>query len=171
MSEAPFRIEPLSDHDRSEFDCGVDALNAYLARQVGQDRRRRMSFCFVAVEQATRRVAGYYTLSATGIELSDLPPDIQKRLPRYPSVPAVRIGRLAVDQRYRGQRLGGALLFDAIQRTVASDIAAFAVIVDAKDDIAAAFYSHFGFQPLTNKPLKLFLPIGEALRELAFQRP
>lgn len=167
MSDRPFRIETLASHDRAAFDCGVHALNAYFARQVGQDRRRRMSFCYVTVERASQSVAGFYTLSATGVALGDLPEDIQAKLPRYPTIPAVRIGRLAVDLRFQRRKLGAALLFDAIHRTVRSGVAAFAVIVDAKDGTAAAFYAHHGFAPLQAQPLKLFLPVSDALQRLA----
>jgi len=126
-----------------------------------------MSFCYVAVARVTERVAGYYTLAATGVALGDLPEKAAKRLPRYPMIPAVLIGRLAVDRRYQGRKLGGALLFDAIKRTVRSEVAAYAVVVDAKDDAAVTFYERFGFQRFEAMPRKMFLPIIEALKRLA----
>ena len=94
------------------------------------------------------------------------PPEITKRLPRYPTIPAVRIGRLAVDLRFRGRGLGAALLADAIQRVLLSPPAVFALLVDAKDDQAVAFYRHHGFLPLTSKPHTLFLPIATAAKLL-----
>ncbi len=162
----PFRIELLGSHDRKPFDCGVEALNDYFRAGVSQDVRRRVALCYVAIEEATDRVAGYYTLAAAGVALGDLPQATVKRLPRYPTVPAVRIGRLAVDRAFHGRKLGGVLLFDAIRRTCDSGIAAFAVIVDAKDDKAAAFYKHHGFLPLESSGRTLFLPIGDALKRL-----
>ena len=167
MTPPPFRIELLADHDRADFDCGADPLNGYFLTRVGQDTRRRVSFCYVAVENASNRVAGYYTLSATGVALTALPAKTTKRLPRYPTIPAVLIGRLAVDRRYQGHKLGGALLFDAIKRTISSGIAAFAVIVDAKDDTAVAFHERYGFQRFRDLERKLFLPISDALKRLA----
>lgn len=126
-----------------------------------------MGFCYVAVEKVSNQVAGYYTLSATGIALSALPSETAKRVPRYPLVPAVLIGRLAVDRRFRGRKLGGVLLFDAIRRTLRSEIAAFAVVVDAKDDAAVVFYERYGFQRFHDLERKLFLPISDALKRLA----
>jgi GNAT superfamily N-acetyltransferase len=108
---APFRVELLgSGHARDGFSCGVAALDHYLVRQAGQDVRRRVSACYVAVEVSSGKIAGYYTLAAGGVPLSDLPEALTKRLPRYPSVPVARVGRLAVDQAFHGQKLGGALL-------------------------------------------------------------
>ena len=163
---APFVLKPLSaDHDRTSFSCGVDALDRYLQHHAGQDIRRRISNCFVATPQDSPAViAGYYTLAAASIPVTDLPEATAKRLPRYPVLPAVLIGRLAVDEQYRGRSLGAALLFDAIQRTLAADPAAFAVIVDAKDKRAAAFYQHFGFQPFSSRPASLFLPLATAAK-------
>src|SRR6266404_5250017 len=131
-----YRIEALGGHhDRTTFSCGVEPLNRYLRIQAGQDARKRVASCFVLTDDAGS-LAGYYTLSATSIALADLPPDLAKRLPRYPAIPATLMGRLAVDYRRRGQRLGELLLFDAFSRTLRSDIASYAFVVDAKDDAA-----------------------------------
>ena len=165
---APFRIEPLAKgHNRSGFDCGSLPLNQYFLRQVGQDTRRRVAVCFVAVDTATDRVAGFYTLAAGSIMLSDLPQSIARKLPRYPSVPIVRIGRLAVDVNHQGRQLGAALLFDAVKRSIAADIAAFAIVVDAKDENAVRFYEKHGFVKLTSNGDSLFLPLGDAMKKLA----
>jgi ribosomal protein S18 acetylase RimI-like enzyme len=163
MSAAPFRLEPLgAEHDRTRFRCGEEALDRYLRTQATQDIRRRVANCFVAVDAATGQVAAYYTLSAASIPFVDLPEKETKRLPRYPTLPAVRIGRLAVDKRYRGRGLGAALLADAAQRTVRAEAAAFALLVDAKNDQAVAFYVRYGFRPLASHPRTLFLPVATA---------
>ena len=94
--------------------------------------------------------------------LTDLPADLAKKLPRYPSLPTVRMGRLAVDQNFQGQGLGGALLGDALHRSIRSEIMAYAMVVDAKDDVAAHFYKHQGFISLPNAPQTLFLPLATA---------
>jgi ribosomal protein S18 acetylase RimI-like enzyme len=155
-----FRIEALAaSHDRASFTCGVAALDAYFAKQVTQDIRRRATACDVAIDSRNAEIAGYYTLAAAGVPLSDLPEAIAKRLPRYPSVPAARLGRLAVAQAYRGRKLGSALLWDAVQRSVRSEIAVFALVVDAKDDRAEAFYEHHGFVRFVSRPRQLFLPL------------
>jgi len=159
----PFRLEPLAgEHERSLFRCGEDALDRYFQTQATQDIRRRIANCFVAVENVTGHIAAYYTISAASIPLVDLPPDETKRLPRYPTVPAVRIGRLAVDQRFQGRGLGAALLADAATRALKADAAAFTLLVEAKNDRAVAFYQRFGFRILASQPRTLFLPVATA---------
>ena len=158
MIEAPFQLATLNAaHDRSSFDCNSEPLNRYLREQVTQDVRRRVAACFVALAQ-NQRIAGYYTLASASLLLADLPASMSKKLPRYPTVPAVRMGRLAVDQAFKGMGLGGALLADALARAARSEIAAYALLVDAKDEVAAAFYIHNGFIELPDSPRSLFLP-------------
>jgi GNAT superfamily N-acetyltransferase len=155
-----FRLEVLgSDHDREGFTCGVDALDTYFAHHASQDVRRRASGCYVAVDVATGKVAGYYTLAASGVPLTDLPDSLAKRLPRYPLVPVARLGRLAVDTAYRGQKLGGALLADAAMRAARSEVIVFALVVDAKDEPAEAFYRHHGFDAFGAKARQLIVPL------------
>lgn len=160
MSRAPFLLAPLDGaHDRTKFHCDSEPLNCYLREQATQDIRRRVAACFVALAEE-QRIAGYYTLASASLYLADLPASTRKKLPRYPTVPAVRMGRLAVDHEFKGQGLGGALLADALDRAAHSKIAAFALVVDAKDEAAAAFYSHHGFIALPDSPLTLFLPLA-----------
>lgn len=160
--KAPFRVAHLgAAHERSDFRCGVESLDQYLQRYATQDVRRRVASCFVALD-VKDTVAGYYTLASASVLLSGLPVAIGKKLPRYPSVPAVRMGRLAVDHRFAGCGLGGALLADALDRVLRAEIAAYALLVDAKDDTAAGFYRHHGFVPLDDTPLNLFLPLATA---------
>jgi ribosomal protein S18 acetylase RimI-like enzyme len=161
-----FRLELLGKQDRSAFDCGSAALNAYFRTGVSQDVRRHFATCFVAVDQEHGRVAGYYTLSMGSVGLPDLPESVAKKLPRYAQAPVARLGRLAVDVTYQGQRLGSVLLADAVYRTAQSDVAAYALVVDAKDKQAAAFYEHFGFSKLSSNPLTLFLPLSTAVKKL-----
>jgi GNAT superfamily N-acetyltransferase len=156
----PFAVVPLDlEADCSDFACGVESLDHYFRTQVSQDIRRRVTACFTAVD-ADSRVAGYYTLASASILLTDLAESLVKKLPRYPNVPAVRMGRLAVDQRFRGKGLGAALLADALRRSASAEIAAFAFVVDAKDMAAADFYAHHGFRATTGKPLFLYLPLA-----------
>ncbi len=161
MSRAPFLLVPLdAAHDRTRFNSDSEPLNRYLREQVTQDIRRRVAACFVALKDE-QRIAGYYTLASASLLLVDLPPSMGKKLPRYPTVPAIRMGRLAVDQDFKGKGLGGALLADALDRAIRSEIAAFALMVDAKDEAAAAFYRHHGFIALPDS-LTLFLPLATA---------
>lgn len=164
MSGAPLRLAPLAaGHDRAAFDCGSEPLNRYLREQATQDMRRRVAACFVALADG-QRIAGYYTLASASLLLTDLPASKGKKLPRYPTVPAVRMGRLAVDRAFQGQGLGAALLADALDRSARSEIAAYALMVDAKDEAAAAFYRHHGFIALLDSPLTLFLPLATVER-------
>jgi ribosomal protein S18 acetylase RimI-like enzyme len=163
VSSAPFQLAPLdAAHDRTTFNSGSKPLDRYLQEQVTQDVRRRVAACFVALADG-QRIAGYYTLASASLLLADLPASTGKKLPRYPTVPAVRMGRLAVDQTLKGQGLGGALLADALDRAARSEIAAYALMVDAKDEAAAAFYRHHGFIALPDLPLTLFLPLATVL--------
>jgi len=167
VTAALFRLEPLgSEHNRKLFRCGEEALDRYFQAQATQDIRRHIANCFVAVETATGQIAAYYTMSAASIPLVDLPEEETKRLPRYPTLPAVRIGRLAVDDRFHGRGLGAALLADAAKRTLQAPAAAFALLVDAKNDRAIAFYRRFGFRPLASRPMTLFLPVETAQKAI-----
>lgn len=165
-----FAIEPLaSKHDRAGFRSGVEPLDRYLATQATQDVRRRVSACFVAIERASGVVVGYYTMAASSIPLPDIAAATAKKLPRYPLLPAVRVGRLAVAESRRGQGLGAGLLVDAMGRALRSEIVAFAMVVDAKDDAAVAFYKHHGFTAFTSVPMSLYLPLSEAARTLGIK--
>ena len=160
-----FFIETLrSDHERAGFSSGVDALDRYFREQATQDVRRRATACYVALEAPGARIAGYYTLAAGGVPLADIPVSLAKRLPRYPSVPVARLGRLAVDQAYRGRKLGSALLWDALTRSLRSEIAVFALVVDAKDEQAAAFYRHHGFVAFGSQVSQLVLPLTKIVK-------
>jgi len=147
-------------HDRATFSCGVPALNAYLQRQAAQDMEKHAAVVYVAVVEPTA-IAGYYTLSQFSFDFVLLPEVLAKRLARYPVVPATLLGRLAVSITCRGQRLGETLLFDALHRSLLQSalIASAGVIVDAKDEKAAAFYLKYGFTPIVDAGQRLFLPM------------
>lgn len=156
----PYRIEPLAkSHDRAGFSCGSEALDRYLLQQARQDAEKRVAAPFVLIEPPASRVLGYYTLSASLLDANELPNTLAKKLPRYPQLPVTLLGRLAVDQSTKGRGAGEFLLMDALRRSLeaAVDIAAMAVIVDAKDEAAEAFYRHFDFLPMQHQPRRLFL--------------
>jgi GNAT superfamily N-acetyltransferase len=157
------RIEPLNArHDRKSFACGVGALDDYLTTRASQDIKRRIGNCFVAVMD-DNQIAGYYTLAATSIPLPDISDADAKKLPRYPVIPAALIGRLAIDRRFQGLKLGGALIIDAARRAATSDAAIYTLIVEAKDETARAFYEHLGFMHFRSRPLSLYLPLATLL--------
>jgi GNAT superfamily N-acetyltransferase len=150
--------------DRASFKSGVEPLDRYFRTQVSQDIKRRVTACFVATD-AHGRMAGYYTLASASVLLVDLPEALGKKLPRYPSIPAVRMGRLAVDQSFKGIGLGAALLADALRRAGKAEIAAYAFLVDAKDQDAASFYAHHGFMALPDQALCMFIAL-ETVKDL-----
>lgn len=160
-NDADYLIEPLGPHhDRSAFCCGVESLDTYFQRQAGQDARKYVAAPFVLVDTSSGKVAGYYTLSAMSISISDLPPQITKKLPKYPVLPATLLGRLAVEQNYQGKGLGERLLMDALHRSWQTEIATMAVVVDAIDESACSFYQRYQFTRLSNYPNRLFLPMA-----------
>ncbi|MEI6268745.1 MAG: GNAT family N-acetyltransferase [Methylococcaceae bacterium] len=160
---ASFRLEVLSGaHDRLAFACGEEHLDRYFQLQASQDIRRRIANCFVAIDVATAKVAAYCTIASASIPTHDLPVELTQRLPRYPTIPTVRIGRLAVDMRFQGFGLGKALLADAAIKAIDAAPATFALLVDAKNEQAVTFYKHHGFQQLESSPRILFLPLATA---------
>ena len=139
----------------------MEALDNYLRKQAGQDVKKRVALAFVLTPDS-KTVAGYYTLSQYSVELDAIPDALAAKLPKYPFVPATLIGRLAVSNEFRGQGLGELLLMDALNRCLrgSKQVASAAVIVDAKDDRAAAFYKKYGFIELPKIPKRLFLPMA-----------
>ena len=159
--DGPLRVEVLSpQHDRSSFHSGAEALDRYFRTQAGQEARKNIAAPFVLV-LPDGAIGGYYTLSATAVKLAELPVDVARRLPRYPLVPATLLGRLAVEVRYQGKGYGRFLLADALHRAVRSEIASFAVVVDAKDDAARRFYERESFLPLVEQPMRLYRPTAD----------
>ena len=162
MHLTSWRALPLQkDHVRQTFCCGSPALDRYLQQQARQDIEKRVAAVFVLLQPPASQVLGYYTLSASSINTNEVPPELARKLPRYPQLPVTLLGRLAVDQQLKGQGMGQFMLMDALHRCLqaAVGIAAMAVVVDAKDDLAADFYQHFGFIPLNPSASRLFLPM------------
>ena len=108
-------------------------------------------------------------MSAASVALTELPSEVTKRLPRYPTLPAVRIGRLAVDEKFQRRGLAAAMLMNAVHRTPSDAAAAFTLLVDAENDRAVAFYLHHGFRAPASQPRTLFLPLATA-QEALFKR-
>ena len=123
-----------------------------------------MTSCYVAVHTITDTLAGYYTLSAADIPATDIPAEFTKRLPRYPTIPVARMGRLAIDTSFRRMGLGAGLLFDAVQRAGRAEIAMYALVVDAKDKNAEAFYRHHGFAIYGSSSGSLIAPLHVLLK-------
>ncbi|MDQ3410935.1 MAG: GNAT family N-acetyltransferase, partial [Chloroflexota bacterium] len=166
-----YRIERLGrHHDRAAFSCGEDSLDRYLRERARQDDERHVASVFVIYGDQNDRVAGYYTLSTTAVQLQNLPPEARRKLPKYPLAPVILLGRLAVDLDYRDQGLGAVLLFNALRRAFdvgTRQIAATAVSVDALHDRARAFNERYGFRRFLDNEYQLFLPMDTTGRMLA----
>ena len=158
---ADWNIAKLNaDHDRSAFSCGKAPLDACLQSLASQYENRRLGRTYVATLTPSTRVAGYYTLAAGSIGASSLPANLRKKLPKHP-IPTIHLGRLAVDQAYRGQGLGAMLLFHALRSALywSEKLGVYAIDLWAIDDEARAFYEKYGFISLEDAPLHLYLPL------------
>lgn len=149
-------------HERAAFDCGVPELDTYLQRYADQHRQRGITNVYVLVDdQAPHHILGYYTLSAAEVDVEELREADRKKLPRYP-IPCFRMGRLASRTDQRGRGLGKLLVACAVDRCLQArlQVAAYALIVDAKNANAKKFYEHYGFTSFPSRPLTLYLPLG-----------
>jgi GNAT superfamily N-acetyltransferase len=155
------RLDPAR-HNRKAFSCGVPALDRFLQQHAHQNMRRGVSQTFVLVPaDAPAEIAGFYTLAPAEVTLSALQPADAKPLPPYP-VPCFRMGRLARDLRWHGQMVGPLLLGLAVQRCLDAQrsVGGYALIVDAKNASAEAFYARHGFRSFQDAPRSLYLPLG-----------
>lgn len=170
MTRGPaWREEPIGKHhDRRQFDCGVPALNDYIARFARQNHESGGAKTFVAVEPPRpERILGYYSLSPGAVEFARVPAALTRKLGRY-EVPVFRLGRLAVDRSMQGKGLGADLLLAAAARALAVsvEIGGVALAIDAKDAGAATWYRRFGAVELLDDPLKLVLPLDTIARAI-----
>ncbi|NER25029.1 MAG: GNAT family N-acetyltransferase [Symploca sp. SIO1C2] len=143
---------------KAQFDCGIPQLNDYLKKYALQNDKKGVAKVIVAIPvQGDRVVAGYYTISMSLIERESIPDKEAKRLPRYP-LPAMLVGKLAVDKSRQGQKLGEELLINALDKALnlSEEVGIFAVRVDALDERAKSFYLKYGFQPFQDQPFSLF---------------
>jgi GNAT superfamily N-acetyltransferase len=156
-------VEPFDRqwHDRSSFDCGLPALNDWLATKVSQYEKKDLARTYVLVEAAQHIVKGYYALSNHTVVYEAIPEDQTKGLPPI-DIPVVLIGKLAVDSSLQGQGLGEFLLIDALRRALflATQIGIRAVEVDAINEKAKLFYQRYGFIPLRDDQHHLFLTMS-----------
>ncbi|KAF3458260.1 GNAT family N-acetyltransferase [Ralstonia nicotianae] len=160
------QIRPLtSNDDRNTFDCGNSSLNDWLRRTAKQHQEKDLSRTYVAIWAGdSKRIAGYYALSATLIQTEGMQ---DQKLPR--EVSAVLLGRLAVDEKDQGQSLGEYLLMHALEAALktADIIGVRCVVVDAIDDPAVRFYQKYGFVSFTTQPMRLVLALDTVRQLLA----
>ena len=149
------------NHDRAGFDCGTDELNKYLRRTARQHLEKGMSRTFVFVDDTNpTKIIGYYTLAACEIQVEKLPRKYSKKYP--PKSPAAKLARLAVLRNKQRQGFGTLMMVNAIERIllVSKNLGIIGFFVDAKNEEAKYYYTQFGFIPLPDNPLELFLPIA-----------
>jgi GNAT superfamily N-acetyltransferase len=166
MSEPPVFERLQAHHDRQSFNCGNPALNQFLQRQARQNADRNVGITHVVVaEVGDTKVLAYYTLLTRVVDAGIVP---NKKLPRG-EIGVVLLGRLAVDQTAQGQGLGRLCLLRAMTQVerAAQEIGIYALVLDALDDEARAWYLHlpFGFEPLQDDPNHLYLPVA-TIRQL-----
>lgn len=158
-----YRVERLGrHHDRAAFSCGEESLDGYLRQRARQDDERNVARVFVLFDDQDNRLAGFFTLSAAAVQLENVPTEARRKLPRFPLVPVVLLGRLATDRGYQGRGLDEALLFDALRRAFevgTEHIAATAGVVDALHDGARGFYERYGFRRFLDDEYRLYLPM------------
>ncbi len=154
-------------HNRSVFSCGNDSLDKYIHKSASQDLKKKVATVFVLIDSPSTDIIAYYTLSSYTLDINNLNEAFAKGLPRYPLLPAILLGRLAVDSNRQGQGLGGIILIDAMKRALKTteQVASVAVVVEAIDENAVAFYQKYGFQQFKEYPFKLYLPV-KAIEEL-----
>jgi GNAT superfamily N-acetyltransferase len=131
-------------HNRASFSCGQNALKEYLKKQASQDVKKNVATVIVAAGE-NNKIAGFYTLCASSVKRANIPSPMENRLPKYNSIPAILLGRLAVSLDYKGQGVGRRLMFHAFERCVSIGVGWAFLITDAKNEEARSFYRHFGF--------------------------
>ncbi len=153
-------VLPLSKwHDRSGFDCGDAQLNGWFTQVARQHKEKGVSSTFVvAATELSAEVLGFYAISMAELVNNDLPVLLRKRLPA--KVPVFRLGRLTTSKSQQCKGVGEFMLFDAIDRItrIASEVGGVGLVVNAKP-LAVDFYKRYGFEPMADHPLNLFLPI------------
>jgi GNAT superfamily N-acetyltransferase len=163
MKSPDWHEEPISKrHNRDAFDCGDAALNDFLRKHARQSHDRGAAKTFVAVPDADNaRVLGYYTLAPACLAFDRTPESIRKGFARH-DVPVFRLARLAVDLAHQSQGLGARLIFAAGLRCIlaAKEVGGVALLIDAKNDAVAKWYSKFGAVALNDNPLTLLLPLS-----------
>ncbi|PTN36377.1 GNAT family N-acetyltransferase [Desulfonatronum sp. SC1] len=162
MSVPAWHEQPIArGHDRDSFDCGEPALNEFLQRHARKNHDLGGAKTFLAVNAADgATILGFYSLAPASLAFARTPKLIKRGLARH-EVPVFRLARLAVDRSVQGRGLGGQLLLAAGRRSLlaASQVGGVALLIDAKNERAARWYTGYGAVPLLDQPLSLLLPL------------
>jgi GNAT superfamily N-acetyltransferase len=164
--------EPITrKHDRSTFDCGDPALNAFLQRYARQSHDQGAAKTFLAIDDNTKAILGFYSLAPASLAYHRAPDAMRRGLARH-DIPGFRLARIAIDRSHQRQGLGGQLLLAAGRRClqIAASVGGTILIIDAKNDRAAAWYASYGAVPLLDAAHTLVLPLATVERALNEQR-
>ncbi|MBR0574458.1 N-acetyltransferase [Pasteurella atlantica] len=154
--------EPLDKaHNRKNFDCGNEELNTFLRCYAGQSHKKGTAKTYLTLDKETKKIIGFYSITLTSIEYNQIPKSFQKGLSRH-QVPLFILARLGVDVSEQNKGIGGVLLYKAIERCikVSEEVGGIGLLIEAKDDDVAKWYSKFGAISLPDKPLSLILPFS-----------
>jgi hypothetical protein len=158
-----FALLDTSRHDVKGFSCGKPPMDEFLKRHAARHMKIGVSSTWVlpVLEQpqpTKARLAAYYSLTTASVKKEEIPTD--QSLPKYP-LPVVLLARLAVDQEFSRQGLGGKTLVTALRKAVEvteRGLPAVGLILDVLDEDALAFYRHYEmFEPFTDDPMRLFV--------------
>jgi GNAT superfamily N-acetyltransferase len=155
--------EPINRrHDREGFNCGEEALNEFLRCYARRSHELGGAKTFLAINDADNKtILGFYSLSPASVEYAKAPEIVRRGLARH-DVPGFRLARLAVDRRVQGKGIGGQLLLAAGRRCLvaSAEVGGVVLIIDAKNERVAGWYTRYGAVPLLDAPLSLLLPLA-----------
>jgi len=163
MPHLKLEVLDKTKHDRKRFSCGIDSLDSYLHNYARQNQDACTAVCHVFVRaERPERIVGYFTLSQHAVDPGSEHEALfreQPRIARTVAVPTTLIGRLAIDRDFQGERLGEALLVEALRTalTASQKVASAAVLVDPNSASARQFYEKFGFRLLNQESGRLFI--------------
>lgn len=157
------RIEALNDlHERNRFRCSHRPIQNFLRGNICHAQRTNALRAFVACEEGSTTVVGYYYLTATSVEHENVGLGTAADFNQFSKIPAVYLGMIGVHTDYCRQGLGTELMFDIFRQAeeVANRVGIWALTLDAVDEAAATYYERFDFQRFKPDSLEMFLPIG-----------
>lgn len=174
--QPPFTIQPFDPktHDRAAFSCGVPQIDNYLKLTAKKGSKADVVRVWVVID-AQNSIVGFYGINMHAIDIKEMPDAYQKKAGKHGLLPAAFIAMIGVDETQQGNGIGSALVADALCRIarVSEEIGTCVIILDVFDDGDAdtvarrkSYYETFGFIPLPDQPLRLFMPVQTA-RELA----
>lgn len=170
--KAPFTIQPFDPktHDRAAFSCGVPQIDNYLKLTAKKGSKADVVRVWVVVD-AQNNIVGFYGINMHAVDVKEMPASYKKKAMKHGLLPAAFIAMIGVDEKQQGNGLGSALVADALARIArASKVIGICVIMlDVFDDgdpdavtRRKTYYESFGFTPLPDQPLRLFMPVATA---------